>query len=223
MFGKSPPIGFQFRMIAWTLGTLLSISPVLAAGTHEGQGHQSAASGPGAQLVLKPGSYTRSEQDYRIPDVTLTDMHGDKAPLLDLLGGEGPVLMELIFTTCTTICPVLSASFASTQDKLSAVEPGYRMVSISIDPEHDTPSRLRAYAERFGAGDQWHFLTGQRGQIELVQKAFDAYYRGNNKMYHQPYTYLRGGLGKPWVRIDGLLGSADLVAEYRRVIAPDNR
>jgi protein SCO1/2 len=203
------------------LGALLPILPDLsAAAAHEGQDHQAAVPGLGAQQVSKPKSYTRTEQDYRIPDVILTDMNGNKAPLRDLLDGEGPVLMELIFTTCATICPVLSASFATSQGKLSAVEPGYRMVSISIDPEHDTPARLRAYAERFGAGDQWQFLTGGKGEVQSVQKAFDAYYRGNNKMYHRPYTYLRGGAGKPWVRIDGLLGSADLVAEYRRVVAP---
>ena len=176
-----------------------------------------------AHQAVKPDGYTRTEQDYQIPDVTLTDMHGNQAPLRDLLGGEGPVLMELIFTTCATICPVLSASFASTQDKLSTIKPGYRMVSITIDPEHDTPARLRAYAERFGAGDQWHFLTGRKGDVLLVQKAFDAYYTGNNKMYHQPYTYLRGGAGKPWVRIDGLLGSAELAAEYSRVVAADDQ
>lgn len=221
MFSKSPPAGFQFWIAAWVLGAHLSIFPIFSAGAHEEHHHQGAM--PGAQQALKSKGYTRSEQDYRIPDVTLTDMHGNKAPLRGLLGGEGPVLMELIFTTCATICPVLSASFASSQDKLSAVEPGYRMVSITIDPEYDTPARLRAYAERFGAGEQWHFLTGRKDEVLLVQKAFDAYYPGNNKMYHQPYTYLRGGDGKPWVKIDGLLGSAELVAEYGRAVAPGAR
>ncbi len=138
--------------------------------------------------------------------------------MLALLTASEPVLLQFIFTTCTTICPVLSASFASSQDALQAVGQDFRLVSISIDPEHDTPPVLRDYAARFHAAPNWHFLTGAKDDVERVQKAFEAWYPGNNKMYHRPYTYLRAHKCAPWVRIEGLLSTAKLVAEYRRVL-----
>jgi len=174
--------------------------------------HESQAASAG---TMGQHSYMRSEGRYRMPDLTLTDSRGRDTKLRDILGGEDPVMVQFIFTTCTTICPVLSASFAEAQNELDALGRPYRMVSISIDPEHDTPHRLRDYAERFGAGDHWHFLTGSNEAVASVQKAFDAYYPGNNKMYHQPFTFLRVREGDVWVRFEGLMSTKELVAEYR--------
>ena len=86
------------------------------------------------------------------------------------------------------------------------------MVSVSIDPEHDTPERLREYARRFNAGPQWQFLTGDLDDMIAIQKAFDVY-RGN-KMNHEPTTLLRRAEGGPWVRLDGLASAAAIVDEY---------
>jgi protein SCO1/2 len=163
--------------------------------------------------------FSRSEGHYRIPDVVLIDMHGEEQPFSRYVSGDEPVLLQFIFTTCTTICPVLSASFAAAQDDLAAAGPAYRMISISIDPEHDTPRRLREYADRFEARAEWRFLTGSWDTIATVQRAFDAYYPGNNKMYHRPYTFLRVGENTPWVRFEGFPGTADLVTEYRALLA----
>ena len=87
------------------------------------------------------------------------------------------------------------------------------MVSISIDPEQDTPEALARYAKRFDAGPQWVFLTGSLEDSIRVQKAFDAY-RGD-KMNHVPLTLLRTGPDTDWVRYDGFASGADLVTELR--------
>jgi hypothetical protein len=88
------------------------------------------------------------------------------------------------------------------------------MVSISIDPEQDTPARLREYSQQFRAPPQWRFLTGSLDGIAAVQQAFDAYQ--DNKMRHAPLTYLRGSNGHPWVRIDGLLSAEEMLVELSR-------
>jgi protein SCO1/2 len=137
--------------------------------------------------------------------------------MIDLLNNQQPVFLQFVFTTCATICPVLSATFSSAQTSLKEIAPNYRMISISIDPEQDTPSTLTDYAERFKVGTQWHLLTGSREKIAQIQRAFDAYYRGNNKMYHLPYTYLRTAGTQAWVRLDGLLSTGDLIEEYRQL------
>jgi protein SCO1/2 len=163
-----------------------------------------------------PQRYSRSLALYDVPDVTLVDMTGAEVRLASVLSYEGPVLLQFIFTTCPTICPVLSSIFSGAQSKLGADLEKVRMVSISIDPEYDTPARMREYAEKFNAKPQWRFLTGKLDDIVAAQKAFDAY-RGN-KMRHEPVTFLRASPKDPWVRLDGLMGAGDLVAEYHRLM-----
>jgi protein SCO1/2 len=159
--------------------------------------------------------FTRTSASYDVPDVTLTDMNGARVPLASALAYDGPVFLQFIFTTCPTICPVMSSTLSSAQEKLGTDAARVRMLSISIDPEQDTPERLREYARKFKAGPQWMFLTGDLEKIVAVQKSFDAY-RGN-KMRHEPLTFMRAAPGKPWLRLDGLLSAAQLIDEYKRL------
>jgi len=122
------------------------------------------------------------------------------------------VMLNFIFTTCTTICPVLSASFTQTQKTLGPDASNVRMISISIDPEHDTPAKLREYAQRFQARAGWTFLTGDRDDIVAVLKAFDAYRR--DKMNHIPLTLMRAAQQAGWIRMEGFASAGDLVREY---------
>ncbi|HEX8634168.1 MAG TPA: SCO family protein [Pyrinomonadaceae bacterium] len=163
-----------------------------------------------------PARFVRTVASYAPPDVMLIDMNGEKVALASALGGDEPIMLQFIFTTCPTICPVMSATFAAAQDRLAAGAGKVRMISISIDPEQDTPPRLREYARKFKAGSRWLFLTGEADDIAAVRKSFDAY--GNNKMRHEPLTFLRLSPGKPWVRLDGLMSATQLLAEYKRLI-----
>ncbi len=163
--------------------------------------------------MVQPGSgHTRSLATYEIPDVTLLDENGSPISLASALNGQGPLMLNFIFTSCTAICPVLTATFSQVQDALGEQGDRVRMVSISIDPERDTPARLKSYAARFGAGPQWQFLTGDLPEVVAVQKAFDAY-RGE-KASHVPLTFLHAGSDDPWVRIEGFVSAAQLVDEY---------
>jgi len=168
------------------------------------------------QQTPAPEQYTRVVASYDPPDVTLVDMTGTAVALRSVLNHAGPVLLQFIFTTCPTTCPVLSEVFAAAQDTLGPELHNVRMVSISIDPEHDTPARLQEYAQRFRAKQQWRFLTGKREAIVAVQKAFEASW--TNKMRHAPRTYLRATLDAPWVRLDGFVSATDLVAEYYHLL-----
>ena len=168
------------------------------------------------QQTLAPERYARVVASYNLPDVTLVDMTGTEVALSAVLNHTGPVLLQFIFTTCPTVCPVLSEVFAAAQNTLGPELDSVRMVSISIDPEHDTPARLREYAQKFRAKPQWRFLTGKRADIVAVQKAFEAYW--TNKMRHEPRTYLRAARDAPWVRLDGFMSATELVAEYYRLL-----
>jgi protein SCO1 len=128
-----------------------------------------------------------------------------------------PVVLNFIYTTCTAICPILSQSFSEFQRKLGTEREKVRMVSISIDPEEDTPKRLAEYAKQFDAGRQWGFYTGSVQASVSLQKAFQAYF--GDKMHHRPVTFMRAAPGEAWVRLDGFTSPDDLLAEYRKLVA----
>jgi protein SCO1/2 len=108
--------------------------------------------------------------DY-FPDVTLTTQHGKPVRLYeDLLKGQS-VAINVIYTSCTDECPLETARMAEVQ-RLLGTHAGkdVQFYSISIDPEHDTPEVLKAYAEKFNAGPGWLFLTGKKEDIKLVTR-----------------------------------------------------
>ena len=189
-----------------------------AAGQHE-PASQGAADDPHAhhRAMLQKKSYKRSEHSYRLTDLKLVGMDGEDTTLLTELNCGKPVMINFVFTTCTTICPVLSGTFTQVQSILGPRSEDVQMISFSIDPEYDTPERLREYAKRFNAGPQWKFMTGNLQDLIAVQKAFDVY-RGN-KMNHEPTTLMRKSEEDAWVRIDGIASAADVVKEYEQLIA----
>jgi protein SCO1/2 len=126
------------------------------------------------------------------------------------------VMLNFIFTSCTTICPVMTSTFREVERQLGPDREQVQLVSISIDPEYDTPARLAEYARVRGAGEPWVFLTGDLASIRRTQTAFDAY-RGN-KMNHVPLTFLRAAPDEPWLRIDGFAAASDIMREYRGLL-----
>jgi len=152
-----------------------------------------------------------------IPDLTLVRADGARVRLRDEVECGKPVMLNFIFTSCTTICPIMSATFARVQATLGPDRDRVRMISVSIDPEYDTPARLGAFAKELEAGPEWHFLTGSQADIVAVQQAFGAY-RGS-KFNHSALTFLRGADKAGWLKLTGLRSAGDLEAEVRRVVA----
>lgn len=159
--------------------------------------------------------YPRTVEYYKIPNVTLLNQDGKKIKLRSLLDSGKPVMIDFIYTTCTTVCPILSAGFSNLRDRLGKDAGAVQLVSISIDPEHDRPEQMKQYLSRYNAGEGWDFLTGSKEDIALVLKALDASIV--DKMSHFPLYILRGPNSDEWVRIKGLIGQADLMNELRRL------
>jgi protein SCO1/2 len=178
--------------------------------------HAVAAEATAHQHVLTSGLKV-SMVDYVVPDVWLVRDDGRKVSLPKELDDGRPLVLNFIYTTCPGICPLMSQVFSRFQSRLGAERDKVHMVSISIDPEQDTPERLRAYAKQFAAGSQWRHYTGTVDASIAAQKAFNAY-RGD-KMNHDPLTLMRAAPGKPWVRIDGFATPDDLLEQYIQVAA----
>ena len=177
-------------------------------------GHRSAA-GEGDTGGRGPG-YRITEVAIAVPDVTLRGTDGRPVPLRVLLDGGRPLMLQFVFTTCPTICPLLTGTAARAREDLGKDKAKILAISITIDPEHDTPSVLREYAANFDTDPDWLFLTGRLEDIVAVQRAFGSYL--GNKMNHPPYTFLRRSPRDPWVRIDGIVHADLLEAETRKMI-----
>jgi protein SCO1/2 len=107
-----------------------------------------------------------------VPAFTLTDHSGAAVGSTQLAGGVW--IADFIFTRCPDVCPALTARMAKMQ---AALPDDVRLVSFSVDPTHDTPEVLRAYASRAGARDGWLFLTGPRAAMAtLLREGFRVAY-----------------------------------------------
>lgn len=163
------------------------------------------------RAAMKKSTYRVTELNYNVPEVQLLDASGTSVPLQELLQSDEPVALNFIFTTCTTICPVMTVTFAQMQQLLGADADRVQLVSITIDPEYDRPDVLESYAAQFRAGENWTFLTGNTQDIVTVLRSFDSY--TGSKMSHRPVTLLKRPGVDEWVRIDGLANGESLARE----------
>lgn len=167
-----------------------------------------------APAAAADARYQRSVESYTMPDVVLTNQNGERVRFKSLVEGDQPVVVDFIYGTCTTICPILSAGYVNLQRKLGTDSNRVRLVSITIDPENDTPAVLTEYLARYRAKPGWDFLTGSRKDIDRVMTAFDAYFR--DKMDHKPLTFIRSPKDGQWIRLYGLLSGIDFINEYKK-------
>ena len=181
------------------LASLLLAGSALAW-AHEG--HQKTDTGP----TLK-----RSEVVLTAATGKLVRQDGVTVDLKKLLDNGKPVVVAFIYTSCTAVCPITSHILAETQKLLGDDFGKVQMLSVSIDPEFDTPAVLAAYSRSLGAKPQWQHYTGSLPNIVAVQKAFHVY-RGD-KMNHDSLIFVGNGNNKDWVRFEGFPTAEQLVKE----------
>jgi protein SCO1/2 len=185
-------------------------SEVLAAEPAHDHSHHSAAISDALTVSSK-------SQPVTLPDVNVVRDDGQRMRLVTAIDDGRPVVLDFIYTSCTAICPVTSQVFMEFRDLLGPTQRDtVNMVSISIDPEQDTPRQLSKYAKRFGSAGTWAHYTGSTKDSEAIQRAFGVW-RGD-KMNHQPVTFIRPALGQAWLRIDGFLSPTDLLTQYRQQV-----
>ncbi|KFF08308.1 SCO family protein [Chryseobacterium luteum] len=108
----------------------------------------------------------------KVPNFELTDQNNKKITNKDMLGKV--YLVEFFFSRCPTICPVMNRNMRFIEDKVNS--PEFGIISISIDPENDTPTALKEHAKSVGAkSPDWHFLTGNRDYIGKLADQFNIY------------------------------------------------
>jgi protein SCO1/2 len=150
-----------------------------------------------------------SSTTVRIPDVPVQDQNGKSLNFYtDLVKGK-VVAINFIFTTCTTICPPLTATFRRVQQQLAEQNSQAQLISVSVDPAIDTPERLRDFAAKFKAEPGWAFVTGNTSDINsLLQQLGVAV---TNKNDHTPMILIGNDEAGYWTRAYGLSSPASLV------------
>ena len=110
---------------------------------------------------------TRSPAEKYFSDVELIDQDGQKLRFYTDVLKNKVVVINTFFTTCTSICPPMNRNFEKMQDALGdRLGKEAFLVSISVDPETDTPTRLKDYGRRFHARPGWLFLTGKKENVD---------------------------------------------------------
>jgi len=104
----------------------------------------------------------------QVPEFELTAETGERFTRNDLAGKIW--VADFIYTNCSGPCPLMTSKMRRVQASVASM-PGVRLVSFSVDPDHDTPPVLAAYARQFHADpDRWVFLTGSHDTLQLLSR-----------------------------------------------------
>lgn len=146
----------------------------------------------------------------QLPDTTVYDQHGRRLSFYNDLVKNKTVAINFLFTTCTTICPPLAATFRKVQQELGErVGRDVALISISVDPATDVPERLKRFAAKFNAGPGWTFLTGSPPEMDRLLKALGAAVADKND--HTPMVLVGNDAAGFWTRTYGLAAPAAIV------------
>lgn len=164
-----------------------------------------------AAAAAAPGAVT-----VRGLDTTLLDQDGRAVHLKRDVIGRKIVVVDFVYTSCTTVCPLASAMFADLQAQLgdrlgSEVE----LVTITVDPVRDTPARLKSYAAKFQAKPGWTWLTGSPVAVNELLKGMGAY--ATDFTQHPLMTLVGDGRSGQWTRFSGLPEPKRLAEHLRRI------
>jgi cytochrome oxidase Cu insertion factor (SCO1/SenC/PrrC family) len=158
---------------------------------------------PAAEVTVSPRA---------IPDAEVVDQDGRQLHFYsDLVKGK-TVAIQFIFTSCTAICPPMAVTFRSVQRKLNELTPdrgGIELISVTVDPEHDTPSALHAFSEKFGRLPGWTLVTGDRPEIDRILRHFGVLLQ--SRTAHTSMLTLGNDRTGIWTRSYGLAPSDSIV------------
>jgi len=212
------------RSTACMIGALLLVLAVGTSNAHEMHNHPAAA--PPSEARNEPqerptGSASRLDENYQrkyFTDLPLLTQDGKKVRFYtDMLRGK-VVLISFIYTSCTEICPILMPNLVRIQELLgdgSGKE--VSLISISVDPEDDTPEVLKRYGEKYGAGPGWTFLTGKKENVDWVVYKLGQY---TEDFEDHSMLFLLGDVKNArWVKMRGDLPPETVAARLLDLVA----
>lgn len=153
------------------------------------KGHEEHAGHDHSQHSGKEGEKKKTAQIFengriiqfeeKAPQIKLTNQDGKIVTNDDFKGKV--VLFNFIYTNCKESCPIMTHKFMDIEKEMQAeIKKGLRLVSITMDPERDTPEVLKNHAQSINANPEyWTFLTGDKAEVDKVLKDFRFFYQKN--------------------------------------------
>jgi protein SCO1/2 len=191
---------------------------LLTAGIGQALAH-SADEHAGHTMAAKSASSETAQ--VKFADVALVDQNGKTVRLEKDLVADKIVVMSFIYTSCTTVCPVVSSIMGKVQKQLGArVGTEVQLVSISIDPQRDDAKRLNDYARTFQNGPGWSWLTGSTQSVNETLKGLGSF-SGDFKN-HAPLILVGDGNSRHWTRYYGFTDPAVLTRQVEKLSGERN-
>lgn len=182
------------------------------AGAHEG-GHADGARRTQPATASRPAPTV-----VELFDLELIDQNGRPAKFQSDVIGDRIVVMNFIYTSCTTVCPVNSAIFGQVQRRLGPrLGTEVFLVSLSVDPVTDRPTRLRAYAKKHRAQRGWIWLTGEKLTVDKVLDGLGAY--TPNYEDHPSMVLVGDARTGEWARFFGFASPDQIMAKVEGLLA----
>ena len=150
-------------------------------------------------------------------DVELIDQDGKKVRFYsDILKGK-TVVVNAFFTSCTSVCPPMNRNMEKIQEAFgNRVGKDVFLVSITVDPEVDTPTRMKEYAQKFHAGSGWIFLTGKKENLDWALYKLGQYVE--KKDDHKTIFIIGNESTGLWKKAFGMANVAELVQVVESVV-----
>ena len=158
-----------------------------------------------------------------LPNIRLTTHEGRSVRFYDDLVKGKVVAINFMFTSCTTLCPRSTENLVKVQQALGdRVGREIFMISVSVDPKHDTPAVLKRYAERFHTGAGWTFVTGKADDIILIQQKLGKYEQDGDKTQHTGMVVYGNETTNTWTGVPVTLSAASIARSVMRLVERTN-
>lgn len=178
-----------------------------------------AAAAGGEAAAAQKDAAAAAEEAARgwFTDTVLVDQDGREVRFYsDLLAGK-TVVIHSMFTDCTGSCPVMAQKYRAIHEHLGdRIGRDVELIAITVDPEKDTPARLKAHGEKFGAGPGWHLLTGRPENVELVLRRLGQWVE--EREAHETIFLVGNDRTKLWKKAFGLAKTEELIAVVDSVV-----
>jgi protein SCO1/2 len=208
-------------VIVLLAGTIAASATAGEAGHPTDSGTTGAAPDPHAHhraMLSGPATDAAAGVSIQLHDRLLLTQNGEAVRFATEVVGERIVVMDFVYTTCNTVCPVLSAIFGQLQQHLGErLGREVYLVSISVDPVRDTPQRLKAYAKQHHGRDGWLWLTGEKPAVDEVLQGLGAYTPDFED--HPSMVLVGDGATGSWKRFFGFPGPAQILAAVDELAA----
>jgi len=168
-----------------------------------------------SHMTAKPEASSPAEKYFT--DVELINQDGKKVHFYsDILKGK-TVVVNAFFTSCTSVCPPMNRNMEKIQEVLgNRVGRDVFLVSMTVDPETDTPARMKEYAQKFHAGPGWIFLTGKKENLDWALYKLGQYVE--RKDDHTTVLIIGNEPTGLWKKAFGMANVAELVQIVESVV-----